>query len=134
MKLGIITITIVKQPAIIEFPVEPVFVKPSVSIKNSNPNIPNRIDGVEPKLSIKNKIIFLNFPSLAYSLKKIAMNKQIGKEIISVTRIIINVFKKDWPIWFCPYINIEEVGNVDAPTPLTKISPKIQNKSEAKRA
>ena len=26
----------VKQPAIIEFPVEPVFVKPSVSIKNSN--------------------------------------------------------------------------------------------------
>lgn len=69
IKEGKITIIKVKLPAISELPNFPLDVHPNVWININKPNIPKIIDGVVPKESKKNIIIFLIFLFLQYSFR-----------------------------------------------------------------
>lgn len=55
IKIGKITIKIVNAPANNDLPLDPPFAIPNVWIKKIKPNIPNKIEGVAPSESIKNK-------------------------------------------------------------------------------
>ena len=94
MNVGRITINIVNTPAIKLFPAAPWLVRPNIWIKKISPNIPNKILGVAPKESIKNNKVFFNLPSLANSLKYIAIRSDKGKPIPIAIKIISKVLTK----------------------------------------